>query len=261
MQITNKKEIRFVGLQRSGNHAVINWILSQELGKICFLNFVKSKTNPFITATQDRLPRFCKQFNIKNEAIQPTFKHCLFYSYEDEDLAEVFCSDFLINHDSYLGKSQTCFNVLVLRDPFNFFSCRIQWLKGDYKGKIPLNSQENIAKLIDLWKMYAKEYLCQTSYLSPNKVVINFNKWFLDKNYRIELAKILLLKFTDAGIDECAVMSTFEDKKDGDFGARNLKVLDRWQGFVNDPIFKSVIRDRELLELSDRIFGKIFPWL
>ncbi|MFN7247708.1 MAG: hypothetical protein ACK5UO_13890, partial [Microcystis sp.] len=32
----------------------------------------------------------------------------------------------------------------------------------------------------DMWMEYAKEFLGETSYLSNNKVVINYNLWFSD---------------------------------------------------------------------------------
>ena len=44
--IVNNKIIQFCGLQRSGNHAVINWIIGQEFSKTCFINGVFPGANP-----------------------------------------------------------------------------------------------------------------------------------------------------------------------------------------------------------------------
>jgi hypothetical protein len=41
--------------------------------------------------------------------------------------------------------------------------------------------------LTDMWIEYAKEFLEETSYLSNNKVIINYNLWFSDISYRREI--------------------------------------------------------------------------
>jgi hypothetical protein len=257
MRIINNKEMRFVGLQRCGNHAIINWVLSQCRGKMLFLNFITPNSNPYMTAAQDRLPRFCKDFNLKKEQQRLSVKDYLLYSYEDNDLSDVFNIEFERQHDQYVGMSAKRYDVLVLRDVFNFFACRLKFLDGPYIGKIPLNSLENTAKLISLWKMYALEYMGRTNYLKYNKLVISYNKWFMDKDYRRMIADQLSLKFTDDGIDRIAVSSTFENKKDGDAGAQGLRVLERWKSFVNNSFYRSIFIDKELIELSDTIFGEI----
>ncbi len=256
-KIINKKEIRVVGLQRSGNHAVINWILSQETGRKCFLNYVDPKSNPFSTVKPDKLTGFSDGFSFKKEVIQPTIKDCLLYSYEDEELSNIFCEEFFKKHDQYVGKSKRIFNILIIRDPFNFFACRIQWLKDNHRTGINLDSRESTFRLIKLWKMYAKEYLGYTNYLPPKKIVVNFNFWFSCKNYRRKIANDLHIEHTDAGINKCATASTFEDKKQDAFGASELDVLNRWQPFTSDPIFKLVVQDEELISLSNKIFGEI----
>ncbi len=37
-QIVNQKEIRILGLRRTGNHAITNWMIKQLPGKNCYLN-------------------------------------------------------------------------------------------------------------------------------------------------------------------------------------------------------------------------------
>ncbi|MGB7272584.1 MAG: hypothetical protein WBC69_04760, partial [Geitlerinemataceae cyanobacterium] len=45
--IINQKEIRVVGLKRTGNHAILKWVKSQETGVVEHLNNVKPNENPF----------------------------------------------------------------------------------------------------------------------------------------------------------------------------------------------------------------------
>lgn len=95
----NKLEIRVCGLQRSGNHAIINWIIGQhKKEKICFLNNVRhGDYNPFFTAKQifvyniDGLNdgRIQKQIIRDNPEVLETLscinKGLLLYSYEDDN--------------------------------------------------------------------------------------------------------------------------------------------------------------------------------
>lgn len=259
-EIVNTNEIRVVGLQRGGNHAVINWILSQCEGRICFLNYVRPSSNPFATAVQNRLPKFSSTVDVTRELEEPSKKDWLLYSYEDDDLGDVASDLFERNHDKYLGKSLRRFDVLILRDPFNFFASRLHFTVhgdpvGHTFGKTPLNTEENVKKLVGMWKMYAREFLEETAYLKHNKICVSFNHWFSEESYRRRLALSLGLAFTDAGLDECAVFSTFENTRDGQLGARGLRVLDRWRSFVDHSIFLRVTQDAELQDLSRRIFG------
>jgi hypothetical protein len=43
----NRNEWRAVGMSRSGNHAIIQWLLAQAKGRTCFLNCTEPKNNPF----------------------------------------------------------------------------------------------------------------------------------------------------------------------------------------------------------------------
>lgn len=260
-KIVNKKEFRVVGLQRSGNHAIINWILSQCLGKGLFLNFVKPNANPYATAVQNQLGKFTKHFDLKRERIILSYKDYLLYSYEDDYLEKVFSDQFEAQHDRYVGISKRRFDILILRDPYNLFASRIKMSldkPGGYPGKISLSTPQNMGRLKSLWKSYALEYLNKTHYLRYDKLCINYNRWFSDKSYRQKIAKRLFLRFTDRGIDEYAVFSSFENTVDRKSGAQNLKIYDRWKIYIQHPWYrKYVLEDEELKNISDKIFGRI----
>jgi hypothetical protein len=46
-EIVNHKEIRVVGLKRSGNHAIINWIRKAHYGEVWHLNNIPTERNPY----------------------------------------------------------------------------------------------------------------------------------------------------------------------------------------------------------------------
>ena len=49
MEIINKVEFRIVSLARSGHHGIINWIIGQCPGKVCYLNGAKPGRDPYLT--------------------------------------------------------------------------------------------------------------------------------------------------------------------------------------------------------------------
>src|SRR3954452_23635037 len=85
----NETEIRVVGMSRSGNHAIINWILAQCRGRSCFLNCAEPGFNPFTSArpltpeTTGRGASF-EDFEIEAERRgRFSRKDLLIHSYED----------------------------------------------------------------------------------------------------------------------------------------------------------------------------------
>jgi len=120
----------------------------------------------------------------------------------------------------------------------------------------------NILKEIEakkLWKSYAKEYLGKTNYLGENKIVINYNLWFSSKNYRNNIEKKLGLEPNDKKINEVLDIgrgSSFDGIKFNG-KANKMKVLERWKLLADNAFYKTVLKDKELIKLSNKIFGKI----
>ena len=262
MDIANKCEIRVAGMQRSGNHAIINWIMRLCSGKICFLNNVDPLKNPYLTYKDKNLKNidedeFEKDKEKSGRAIK---KDYLIYSYEEHPLQDSFNREFEKNHDKFLGKSSKRFDVLIIRDPYNFFASRIKLEEfGILNSRIHLIDEKSKKVVANLWKDYAKEYLGKTNYLKNNKIVISYNKWNSDKNYRKLLAKKFKLKFKDLKDEHMSKYgpgSSF-DKFKYKGQAHKMKVLERWKVFKDYPFYRSIFEDKELVGLSDKIFGKI----
>ncbi|MGD1949914.1 MAG: hypothetical protein ACFB14_09735 [Leptolyngbyaceae cyanobacterium] len=243
-KVINQKEIRFIGLRRSGNHAVLHWLRAQ-IPNAKFLNNVSVDTSPF---RHYHLHFPHKGFH--DEAwgkFQP--KDCFIYSYEDHSLAAIARSRTETRHNLYVGKTQARYDVLVLRDPFNLLASR---LKKEY-----LDVKTNDSSLVEMWIEHAKEYLGETNYLTNQKVVINYNRWFSEADYRQEIAAALNLDFSDAGLDYVSSYgggSSF-DEQGMSGNAQTMNVTCRWQTFAEDERFLSLIRNEELLHYADKIFG------
>ena len=257
-QIINQKEIRIAGLRRTGNHAIISWLVEQqkEKGIIYYLNNVKVNENPYRCKYQNLVYYYPQhQWAIEQYKKQAEgefiLRDCLVYSYEDYSLKQVFSDRFERKHDLYLGKTAQRYDLLILRDPFNLLASR---LKNNF---LSVHSRQQ--SFIDFWIEYAKEYLGETNYLKHNKVCINYNLWKCDRDYRQELAQKLGIDFTDAGINKVLSHgggSSF-DGKNLDGNATAMDTNNRWQHFIKDPIYRQLINNKELLDYSQQIFGYI----
>lgn len=292
--MVNKLEIHVVGLQRSGNHAIINWIMSQCPGLVVFLNNIALQGDPFLTAPQTEY-KFTRKVNpliaIKTQIamhrrqkyIKTLFgntasawykkmavncisslnmmdKDCLIYSHEDFLLKDIFTQNFENSHDKVFGKSACQRNIIILRDPYNLFASRLKWLeksRGD-GCRIKLDIGQSREKIVNLWKEYAKEYLGYSNYINGSKIAINFNQWHTCLEYRKAIAQKLGLMFSDRGFEHVAshIGSSF-DRFNFQGKASKMQILQRFKQYSGNKFYEDIFKDNELLDLSDKIFGKI----
>jgi hypothetical protein len=256
----NDTEIRVHGLQRSGNHAIMNWIAAQSPGICVVLNDCEPRTNPF-----DSMQEYCEYSDgsvvallhtwncATRELVHPRIpqqRKLLIHSYEDRELLGDRVSE------SWIGSSNLQFEVLIVRDPLNFFASRLQmW------GK--LTGLKERHRVVELWKKYAREALGLTSVLEPaRKVLIEFGKWKDDVGYRRHVAAKLAVDFSDRGIDsmiEIGPGSSF-DGFDYRTKASEMAVNERWKSFIGDEVYRSILADKELQDLSVRLFGQHAGW-
>ena len=267
---TTQNEFRVFGLQRSGNHAITYWICAQCQGKLVYLNDVKPGKNVFlahngIVKNGGGLGKYCNfkvepsitigdfTFNIDEEKKgNLTEKDFLILSFEDTYLEKVLSEDMEKSRRNHIGECLNKYDILILRDAFNFFASRCaKWNQ--------LTRTKDKQKLIELWKIYAKEYLGETGCLINNKVVVSYNSWFLDKEYRRMLANKLNLPFSYEELNPVVNKgggSSFDGLKFKE-NPEKMKVTERWKNFVDDDFYRDIFQDKELVELSNRIFGKI----
>ncbi|WP_204137396.1 hypothetical protein [Halomicronema sp. CCY15110] len=253
--IANKKELRIIGLRRTGNHTVAEWIKAQEPGAIEHLNNLEVRCNPYRYKYEMLIDHYPEHHNWAYKHYQPLAKgrfpeiDCLICGYEDHPLGSIADPLFEQLHDAYVGKSAKRFDILVLRDPFNLFASRLK------SNMIPVKSAKFTA--VDLWIQYAKEFLGETQYLNHNRIAVNYNQWVTDVDYRQQLAAQLGLEFSDTGIKKVASLgggSSF-DGSAMDGKGDQMAVLERWQHFKDDEAYRALFKNRQLLEYSQKIFG------
>ncbi len=233
-----ESEIRFIGMRRGGQHGVINWLRAQEplCDSLCYRNNVKidpTLKRPFTRVVMQMVDSECKH---------------LFHAYEDLDLS------LLLDRDLIGGRAKRFNYVLLLRDPFNMVASLINW----HDEGTPTLTAKNMGRPIGIWKQHAREYLGQTRIL-PRRVVISFNRWFVNREYRRQFSDALGLKFSDAALNQVSHQgygSSFGGQLlDGN--AQQMKVLERYREVVDNPLYQTVCEDKELCELSHAIFGNV----
>jgi hypothetical protein len=279
----NDLVIRFAGLQRSGNHAVISWIAEQFKGRrVLFLNNVgHDDVDP--TVTTGIVTRYgYADGDQENEA------DVLIFSHEDDPkrmppdvgfLASVYGAPLDPARWWRLGPGVRTLDLLLLRDPFNYAASR--WKRLADRGRT-----EELNRALAAWKEVAMRVVEGRE--TPQ--FVSFNRWFADRDYRQELSRRLGGTFSDASLravsgvgkgssfdgtayDRSSLLRSFARRWWKLFwpgtwtrlgmhvrrlrGARGMKVLERWRGVVEEPVFRSALADPELADLSLRIFGEI----
>jgi hypothetical protein len=201
-QEIQSQDLIFMGLKRSGNHAIINWLMGLlEETYIHHNNCVFHHPNKMSSA-------FYQIYQGSDTKIN-------FYSLED-----YFPRDLAHNTNK---------KIMILRDPFNNLASRIRHPDKFLREE----------KALRLWHSYAEEFVGDTNYLQ-NCVKINYNKWISDKGYRKTIAgnfgglkndNIHYVSYHGNG-------SSF-DKKSFMGSAQNMKLLERYKQFQYHPYFRS----------------------
>ena len=291
--LTNFIEVRAYGLMRSGNHAIIEWVQNQHSDHVtCFLNNVKhGDYDPYTNHKLKVLTGIEEQIDI--EELRWLNKRLLIYSYEDQHelesknltfLESVFQRDFEEKRQHYLGNSRHRFDLLIIRDPFNFLASRLKLLQ--VRG--PLGGVSSPGLIIENWKILAREAVKLIQNPLPGKIVANYNQWATDLAYRQQLSQRLLGTFDDSSMNKISQFGGGSSFRNPDrltmamimsrwkklFHVRRYftlghywrrfissinekKVFERWKHFASDENFREMILDYELLELSRELFGEI----
>ncbi|KKI98258.1 hypothetical protein PROH_20315 [Prochlorothrix hollandica PCC 9006 = CALU 1027] len=255
-RIVNQREIRLVGMRRTGNHALSQWLQAQMEGTVLYCNNLEVLESPYRHKYEVLRDHFSQHRQVMERFHQESLGHFspkdwLLYSYEDHDLGRVVHPYFEVKHDLYLGRSQTRHDVLVLRDPFNLFASR---LKSQMQ---PVRNPRRT--MVDLWLAYAREFVGETRYLRHNPRCISYNQWVQDRDYRQGIAQGLGLVFSDRGLQQvsgCGNGSSF-DGQGFQGNAQAMAVFDRWHHCAEDPRFRACFQDPAVWAYSDRIFGEM----
>jgi hypothetical protein len=237
-----RKEIRVTGLQRSGNHAIINWIRRQAGNDTLFFNDVDPE-RPFEI---ERMPK------AEREQAPRESYDCVLYSYEDRVLELINRKSFYPQTNAFGVEVDQRFDVVIYRNPFNSFASR---LKHNVVSSAMATYISGL-NLPELWLTYAYEATGRSSHMTQARVVVNYDRWCTSKEYRRQVAERLELTFTDEGFNEITAFgdgSSF-DKTAYDSQASRMETDQRWKAFAEDPAYISLFADRQISDLTLELF-------
>jgi hypothetical protein len=215
----NQKLIYLFGMSRGGHHAIVDWILSTYKGTKRHWNNCRIECGFYA-------------HNRELREIKAAASHlgCDILSFENKNLEQI-------------TNTNVC-KVLVIRDILNLTASRI---KLSQKVK---KTFYNFEDSLEIWKQYAREFLGQTNFLKKC-IKINFNCWFLSKNYR----NFINLNFgnlvgNNTNISNFCGGSSFDGLTKN---ARELNVISRWREFKHHEEIQRIFNDDEAMDLNQKI--------
>ncbi len=226
---------------RSGHHAIIHWLLCHFSGPVLFRN------NP--GAVENLVYRNVADGYAAADAVRCQPKECYIFNLEDHTLEQA--ATLLMPRHERLGwgASARVVRLLVLRDLPNFIASRLR-AEGSRIAAFPCVDWSG------LWASHAREFAGVTEIL-PGLVKVSYNRWVAEEGYRRELARLLGLRFNDAGRDHVPRIgagSSF-DGTSFDGRGREMAVLTRYRQMEGDAELRAFTRDPELRRLSSLLFG------
>lgn len=257
--VSDRFGISIYGMQRSGTHAVTNWIADQFDGKMFYANdCFNCHTDIVSNFKSDELPVFSRKRIRPVDFESAADANVSLLVYEDASLWESWPGE----ARAFEGK-QTRFKVLILRDPFNLIASRIKLTERIptpfLQERMLAMNETGVPRFLSTWKSYAREFIRLRDAPEPGHLLVNYNEWVSNKRYRRDLSASLGQAHRDRE-KESVPGDGFGSSFDGiDFNqnASRMLVLERWKEFVSDRRFKSWTSDREMMDLSSEIFGEV----
>lgn len=261
--------IKFFGLRRSGNHAVLNWLLGQDPESMLFFNQVQPGTKLLEKPFPITLPAGVRAYSAKDsngqKHVYPEYVEelnnnggCVVCSFEDKDLRKY-------DRELYNANIVECFgfpakenNVMILRNPVHMLPSTVVFLKrvGIFDGMDMKLLESRLARKARLWKTYAMLHLQPKSMPGEEFVSIVFEQWLTSKTYRDDVAAQLGYVNKDMNLE--FVSGAGGGSSFGRRGRATPQMLtNRWNDAPHKDVIAKVLRkDPELLELTERIYGK-----
>lgn len=222
------------GIQRSGNHAVINWILGH-FNSWVFYNCCLVE-NGSVEVEQE---------NLHTHGVG--LSQVRLASFEDmpERIEEIGAT------------MQGATQIIVLRDFYNTYASRFEKRRME-RSPYWVNKRWDHYDNVGLWKSLATRFLREEQ---KGEIRINYNLWFVSDRYRRSLSNNFG-EFTDRGVQHVPYFgggSSFDCQR-YDGRASEMDVLKRWVRYYGDEEYaKKILADEEAREMNRKIFGSSPP--
>lgn len=237
-----KKAYLVLAMKRSGHHAVIYWIAHNlsnrtELYNDCCKGW---KAKHLIPNPIGKNPMNVVIGGKKGQPIDNAI-----FNIEDFDVSHLERFDF--SQFKPFSEAEEKYVMIILRDPYNWIaSC----IKG---GGGPLKYLDD---RVNLWKKQAK-FCASASQYKKDIYRVSYNRWFTSEEYRKSLSVALGMKSYDKGINLVPPRgngSSFDARRYNG-KAQDMKVLERWKEYKDDPRLIKYFKGTNLPHISEKMFG------
>jgi hypothetical protein len=166
---------------------------------------------------------------------------CFIMNIEDPDMPKIHRSENMLWYFRQNLHNEESHHFTVVRDPLNWLA---SYLASPLRTCDP---QEAVGRYLHtlFW---------------PCGRLISYNGWFLNEQYRRDIASAFGLEFTDAGKDKLPFPSSFDENMYAD-RASEMKVLDRYKHFLDNDHYMHMIQAANLVGISKGYFGFVPPEL
>jgi hypothetical protein len=209
-------------MQRSGNHAIINWVAGHFNGHTIRNNLLGLSYDSHCDNV-DILPGY----KVRPKTRIPTLIHV--DAWENYNPSSIRIAP----HSEPL--------MVILRDPYNWFA---SWIQCKHKVD---SSESGLA-----WYLTYLQYV-----INQGNPFICFNRWFVSEEYRRGLEHFLDLCESDDNLQRVAANgggSSFDDTQ-YDGRAQDMAVLSRFEQVMHLPAYKEPLRKYpDLADISRELF-------
>mgnify|MGYP006274521873 CR=1 FL=1 len=269
-----QKLVIVYGIRRSGNHALIRWVMDCFEGVKLHLNDIHTKlADPYLcflsgevtnvssyeihrthlginrhlleaTTIQPRQKLSVFNPGLDRDALRSINKDLLLLSYEEVSFSNPRLTRFLEKPDKYVGPIDSALEIVLLRDPYNLFASLL---------KSGMMDESSSGYYVSKYKEYGDKYLKIKEASDRGALAVTYNEFVTSPEYRISMSNMLggkLLAEAPASVSCYGGGSSFQPQASQ---ANELDTMNRWKSYVNDPLYRSLF-DAEITNLADEIF-------
>jgi len=261
------KNYLIYGVKRTGNHAIINWLIPQVGEAVRFFNDQKymlmDLTNrddehhlvehilQLFTAKvfhNNKMGRSTEAFsdeyiNVDNIISFESTKLNRMLELECQWLEDLNRGIKLRNSKLVIGNDNTY--IILLRNPWNIVASQIRW-RIDRKDKYERTDID-----MEVWSEFYEHYITSKH---PNPHFIIYDKWFMDIEYRKKVSSELSLEFSDVNKNKVARAgggSSF-DKMEYDDRAEEMNVLNRYEEMMYHESMQDFVKTDMGIEVKNK---------
>ncbi len=251
---TPQRALRVFGMRRSGNHAIINWILRNTPRGSVFLNNCTvgqpaAETWRSVEVNAKRMP-IKRGVPVSDVTASVSDGALLVVSYEDfipdpDDIGAGLTSD--VPRDLFSA------NILLYRSFMNWSASLLRKVQAN-EG---LDSLVCLRVMMAAMDKYREMLEAADLGSQEGRIVINYDHWFARPAYREQVLQSLRLPVIDNTLGQVQPYGGGSSFQKTATTAEDLSAGARWREMVNDPSYQIVLlaaaQDAELVALMKKL--------